>query len=182
MQQSYKEEDSNLKQGIAALARKLASVTTDPSSLEAFTACRLIPLDKNPGVRPIGIGETLRRIVMKAVSWTIKDAAMDAAGSLQVAAGLESGAEAAISAMKQAFDEVDTEGVMLVDAKNAFNNMNRRVALHNIRVICPEAAIFLINIYRQPARLMIRAENEHTEISSHEGTAKVVTLVCCSTL
>ena len=40
------------------------------------------------------------------------------------------GAEAAISAMKQAFDEVDTEGVMLVDAKNAFNNMNRQVALH----------------------------------------------------
>ena len=36
----YKEEDSNLKQGIAALARKLASVTTDPSSLEAFTVGR----------------------------------------------------------------------------------------------------------------------------------------------
>ena len=79
------------EQGIAALARKLASVTTDPSSLEAFTACRLIPLDRNSGVRPIGIGETLRWIVGKAVSWTIKDAAMDAAGSLQVAAGLKSG-------------------------------------------------------------------------------------------
>ena len=118
----------------------------------------------------------------KAVSWTNKDAAMDAAGSLQVAAGLKSGAEAAINAMKQAFYEVDTEGVMLVDAKNAFNNMNRQVTLHNIRVICPEAANFLINIYRQPARLMIRAENEHTEISSHEGTTlKVVTLVYCST-
>ena len=138
----YKEEGSNLKQGIAALARKLASVTTDPSSLKAFTACRLIPLDKNPGVRPIGIGETLRRSVGKAVSWTINDAAIDAAGSHQVAARLKSGAEAAISAMKQAFDEVDTEGVMLVDAKNAFNNMNRQEALLFVR------GSFLINLYR----------------------------------
>ena len=28
-----------------------------PSSLESFVACRLIPLDKKPGLRPIGVGE-----------------------------------------------------------------------------------------------------------------------------
>ena len=27
------------------------------ASLEAFTACKLIPLDKKPGFRPIGVGE-----------------------------------------------------------------------------------------------------------------------------
>ena len=28
-----------------------------------FIACRLMPIDKNPGIRPIGVGEVLRRIV-----------------------------------------------------------------------------------------------------------------------
>ena len=40
----------------------------DPESLTSFLACRLIPLEKGENdVRPIGIGETLRRIVGKAL-------------------------------------------------------------------------------------------------------------------
>ena len=35
----------------------------DPTGLAAFIACRLIPLDKNPGVHPIGLVETVQRIV-----------------------------------------------------------------------------------------------------------------------
>ena len=41
--------------------------------IEAYTACQLIPLEKSPcGVRPIGIGEVLRRIIGKAVVAEIK--------------------------------------------------------------------------------------------------------------
>ena len=39
----------------------------DPKSLSAYTACRLIPFNKNPGVRLIGIEEVVRRIIGKAV-------------------------------------------------------------------------------------------------------------------
>ena len=39
-------------------------VYVDPAGLEALAACRLIALDKHPGVRPIGVGECLRRLVM----------------------------------------------------------------------------------------------------------------------
>ena len=45
----------------------MASTYINPHGLSPLLACRLIALDKNPGVRPIGIGETSRRIISKAI-------------------------------------------------------------------------------------------------------------------
>ena len=55
-----------------------------------------------------------------------------AAGPLQVSAGVKGGAEAAIHAMKLIFDREGTDAVILVDAANAFNRLNRAAALHNM--------------------------------------------------
>ena len=51
--------------------------------LEAFLACRLIPLDKQPGVRPIGIGGILRRVIGKTVMKLLKRDVLKGTGSLQ---------------------------------------------------------------------------------------------------
>ena len=58
-----------------------------------------------------------------------------AAGPLQVATGLESGAEAAIHEMKEIFVDDNCEAVILVDAINAFTSLNRKGALHSIQYI-----------------------------------------------
>ena len=58
---------------------------------------------------------------------------------------------------------------LLIDASNAFNRMNRMAALHNIRIICPKIATFIINTYRMPARLFIAGGGE---ITSREGTTQ----------
>ena len=61
--------------------------SSNRSSIEAYTACRLIPLKKVPsGIRPIGIGEVLRRIIGKAIIAEIKPDIMTSAGSLQLCA------------------------------------------------------------------------------------------------
>ena len=165
----YKQEGKRLREQIAEFARKIASKIIDPTILEAFVACRLIPLDKCPGVRPIGIGEVLRRIVGKVISWTLKDEVQAAAGPLQAATGLEGGAEAVIHAMKTIYDEEDVEAVILVDASNAFNRLNRQVALHNIQHVCPAFGRVLINTYRNPSRLFVAGGKE---ITSQEGTTQ----------
>ena len=165
----YRQEGRVLADQIALLAKKIATETVDPNSLEAYTTCRLIPLNKNPGVRPIGVGETLRRIIGKTLGWVLKDDIQVIAGPLQVATGLESGAEAAIHAMKEIFENEDCEAVILVDATNAFNSLNRYVALHNMQYILPQFAIVLINTYRKPARLII---GDGKEILSKEGTTQ----------
>lgn len=71
--------------------------------------------------------------------------------------------------MQQIFNSEDCEAVILVDASNAFNAMNRRVALHNMQFILPAFAIVLINTYRTPSRLFITGGKE---ILSQEGTTQ----------
>ena len=128
---------------------------TDHASLESLLACTLIPLNKNPGLRPIGIGEVLRCIIGKVVMYVMKNDVIDSAGSLQLCAGQDAGCEAAIHGMVDIWNDFNTEGVLQVDASNAFNSINRAVLLHNVKIICPEMATFITNIYYQPARLFI---------------------------
>ena len=111
--------------------------TKDETPLEAFLACRLIPLDKNPGLRPIGAGEALRRIAGKVVMKVVKEDIKKAAGCLQLCAGQEAGCEAAIHAMQKIFESNKTEAILIVDAENAFNSINRKVLLRNIEYLCP---------------------------------------------
>ena len=46
-------------------------------------------------------------------------------------------AKAAVHAMHQVFESLDADGVLLVDASNAFNCLNRQTALLNIKKLCP---------------------------------------------
>ena len=48
----YKKENKELPFQLATLARLLATEYLDSNTLEAFVTCRLIPLNKNPGVLP----------------------------------------------------------------------------------------------------------------------------------
>ena len=70
-----------------------ASEVSKKGSLEAFLACQLIPLNKSPGIRPIGIGEVLRRIMGKTVMMVLKKDVIHSAGALQVCAGQQAGVE-----------------------------------------------------------------------------------------
>ena len=104
------------------LARRISSQYVDTSGLTAFTACRLVALDKFLGVRPIEIGEVLRRIVGKAnlAVHVIGPDVQRVTGALQVCTGQQGGCEAAVHAMSLVFQDPTTEAVLLVDAINAF--------------------------------------------------------------
>ena len=164
---SFGGASSTLCATIAATARRMATEYVDPSTISPLLSGRLIPLDKNPGVQPIGIGKVLRRFLAKAVIRVVRSDIQTAAGCLQVCAGHESGVEAAIHAMSGFCKEEECHGI-LVDATNAFNALNRRVMLRNIQVLCPSVSVIVINFYRQPASLYVHGEF----IQSLEGTTQ----------
>ena len=152
---SFKKASDELCHSIALVTKKICSSFVDPQSLSPLLACRLVALPKNPGVRPIGICEVVRRINTKAVISITRLDILEAVGSHQLCAGHIAGVEAAIHAIRSSFSSDSVEGVLLVDASNAFNSLNRSVALHNIQHVCPILAPFLINSYRNPSNLFV---------------------------
>ena len=167
---SFKQSSTRLCEAVATMTKTLCTQYINPTTIEPLMASRLIPLDKGGGaVRPIGVGEVLRRIVGKCVMNVVKADVVEASGSLQLCAGQKSGSEAAVHAMHTIFKADETNAILLIDASNAFNSLNRAAALHNIRVLCPMIAVYAINTYREPARLFITGGKE---ILSAEGTTQ----------
>lgn len=55
---------------------------------------------------------------------------------LQTCSGVKSGCEAAVHATREILEKHDVKGVLLVAVTNAFNSLNRKVALRNIKYLC----------------------------------------------
>ena len=58
-------------------------------------------------------------------------------------------------AVTEAFSNDDIIAVLLVDASNAFNSLNRDAALHNIQHLCSALSSILINIYHESTELFV---------------------------
>ena len=65
----------------------------------ALMACRLVALDKRPGVCPVKIRETLCRALAKLVMRAAEDQVKTACEDLQMCAGLKTGIEGATHAV-----------------------------------------------------------------------------------
>ena len=97
---SFHRPSENLCSAIAKVARKLCTTFVDPNEISALVSCRLIALPKSSGVRPIGVGEVLRRIIAKAILKFTKNDVQNTVGCLQLCARQHAGSEAGVHAMR----------------------------------------------------------------------------------
>ena len=136
--------------------------------------CWLIALDKNREVRPIDIDETSTRVIAKAVLHVVKQDIMDAASCLQLCTGQRTGCEVAIHAMREIFTDESTEGILLVNASNAFNSLIRCTALLSMFHLCLPLATILTNTYRSASHLFI----DGSSLLSQKGKHRVIPWQC----
>ena len=68
----------------------------------------------------------------KATSSVVREDLQAAASSIQLCTGQIAGIEAGVHAVQALFQKVDTEAILLVDASNAFNALNRQTALQGL--------------------------------------------------
>ena len=62
-----KRASSDLCESVARLTKRLCTTYVDPCKVASLIACRLVALNKSPGICPVGIGETLRWLIGKMI-------------------------------------------------------------------------------------------------------------------
>ena len=80
--------------------------------------------------------------------------------------------EGAVHALNGLFNEYNEDGwgVLMVDASNAFNNINRLAILWNTRVLWPRCSRYVFNTYRGWAPLVMKGSS--SLLYSKEGVTQ----------
>ena len=112
----------------------------------------------------------------------VKSDVLKAAGCLQLCSGHEAGAEAAVQALRAVFQDETTDGILFVDATNAFNNLNRKNALHNIQYVCPSISTILINCYRVRVQLFVGGVTLYSEEGTIQGDSMAMAMFAFDTV
>ena len=92
------------------------------TSLETFIVSRIVPLDKNQGLQPVGV-----------VMSIVKDDVTKTVGNLQLCGGQDAGCEATVHSVHDIFGTNKTEPALLADDESVFSSINRQVFYHNIK-------------------------------------------------
>jgi hypothetical protein len=108
-------ESEALREELAQLTNILSNENPSWASYRALMACRLVALDKQPGVRPVGIGEIYRRLMAKCVLAATGHRATDVCGNLNLCAGLPAGIEGAVHAMTTEWEKATAEPTEAAD-------------------------------------------------------------------
>ncbi|KAI2493422.1 hypothetical protein MHU86_21121 [Fragilaria crotonensis] len=98
-------ESEALREEMAAWTNWLANTSPPWAAYRAVMANRLVALDKQPGTRPVGIGEVYRRLWAKCLLKAIGSQATAACGNYNLCAGLQAGIEGAVHAVRDVFTD-----------------------------------------------------------------------------
>ena len=115
----------------------------------------LIALRKREGgLRPIAVGQTLRRMVAKCVSQHAMHTLGADLAPQQLGCGVPLGGKAAAHAARQFLNNMSPSHLLLkLDFKNAFNCLRRDKMLAAVKGSAPELFKFILSAYVNPSAL-----------------------------
>ena len=189
------QESKRLREQCAKRVELLSRTDVPWQKIAASRACREIALGTHLEeaenddlqamykIRPIGVGEIWYRLFTKLVVSKTKAEAIDQCGIDQLCTGISGGAEGAIHAVNALFEELQKDNqedqgrgepwvLLKLDASNAFNMLNRDVAILLCRVYWPSASRYVLNSYRGDPILIVRSTGGVCTLMSKEGTTQ----------
>ena len=147
---------SRLSGPLAGVVTLLANGEAPISIARWLAGAPLFPLRKHDGgVRPIAVGEVLRRLVSKVVCKHLVKKCGPLLEELgQFGVGVKGGAEAVVHAVRKVSESFPSIGILKIDLRNAFNEAERPAILEEIRLHRPEAEQWFRFCYDAPAVLL----------------------------
>ena len=139
----------------------------------AFCSATLTALNKKKtGIRPIAVGEVIRRLVAKCIA---KEAAIEAVelfGSKQLGVAVKGGAESIVHATKITFERmkrVKNGGILQTDFSNAFNSVKRSHLLGSAKVLMPSINSFASFCYSKHSDLFFNSSTVDSQTGVQQG-------------
>jgi hypothetical protein len=153
---------------LTAFCNKIVAGHCPKELVPYFAGARLIARSKKQGgVRPIAVGEVLRRLIAKCALASVSGPITQALKPLQLGVGVPLGTETIIHAVNtilenhcdcpesDASDKGTDKVILQVDFTNAFNLVDRTTFLNAVREVCPSLAPFAELIYTSKLKLFL---------------------------
>jgi len=158
---------------LTALVNVLASGSA-PLQIQPFLAgASLVALPKRDGgVRPVAVGECLRRLVGKTLIRSLQGDARRALWPLQAGVGVPLGVECGAHVVRQWVSRnagAPTKVLLKIDFKNAFNNLDRLAFLRQTRERLPGASRWAEWCYGSSSNLYFGDSIIPSEVGVQQG-------------
>ena len=153
---------------------QLLAKGTAPRALAPYLAgATLTALPKKDGsVRPIAVGETLRRLTAKCLCSEVKSAALEYFFPLQIGVGQPRGTEVGLQTARQWChrNRDNTSAVFVkVDYSNAFNTVDRQTFLEQCQLHFPGLAAWSAWCYTEPSHLICGQQSIDSQSGVQQG-------------
>ena len=144
---------------ITATVNLLAAGEAPPEIASYLCGATLLAVKKkNGGLRPIAVGEVLRRLTSKCLSRAVQSDAFDVLTPLQVGVGVKAGCEAVVHSVAHILERGDlpvrSRWILLVDFSNAFNSVSREHMFREVRASLPGLSSWVECCYSTESHLI----------------------------
>ena len=122
-----------------------------PTVTPHLCGASLFPCKKDGGLRPIAVGEVLRRLTSKCIAKAVQSEAFRVLAPSQVGVSVPGGCEAIVHAVADVLNDSsilpENRFTLLVDFSNAFNSIDRGSMFQEVRARIPSMAAWFENCY-----------------------------------
>jgi hypothetical protein len=144
-----------------------------------YGACLTALKKKDGGMRPIAVGSTLRRLAGKIVSRRVMESMGDLLRPTQLGYGTRGGAEVVVHATRSFMSNTkETQVLLKLDFKNAFNTISRDKMLWEVREHIPQYYSFVWQMYRNSSKLQFGEFSLLSQSGAQQGCPLGPLLFC----